>query len=65
MPKGINLKESYRHSGKGCEFYLVRRVEPSSILPTPFQRIVCKEICSISAMYVGLVEAKCYEECTY
>ena len=56
MPKGINLKERHRYSGKDCELYFVSRVEPSSI---------SMEISFISAMHVGSVEVKRYEECTH
>ena len=65
MRKGINLKERHRHSGKGCELYFVQELNHRQFRQLLLQTVVCMEICFISAMYVGLVEVKCYEECTY
>ena len=61
----VNLKEHHRHSGKGRELYFVPMIETLSISPTTFTKSVCMEICFVSAMYFGLVEVKCGEECTY
>ena len=36
MRNGINLKERFRHSDKGCELYFAPRDESSSISPPAF-----------------------------
>ena len=61
MRKGINLKERHRHSGKGCEqFPGLNHRQFRTLANSGLHKDLL-----ISAMYVGLVEVKCYEECTH
>ena len=50
---------------KAVNFILFRGLNHRQFRQLLLQREICIEICFISAIYVGLVEMKCYEECTY
>ena len=50
---------------KTVNFILFRGLNHPQFRQLLLQTVICMEICFISAMYVGLVEVKCYEECTY
>ena len=50
---------------KVVNFTLFRGLNHCRFRQLLFQTVVCMEICFISAMYVGLVEVKCYKECAY
>ena len=50
---------------KAVNFILFRELNHLQFRQPLLQREICIEICFISAIYVGLVEMKCYEECTY
>ena len=50
---------------KAVNFILFRGLNHRQFLQLLLQTMVCIKICFISAMYVGLVEVKCYEKCTY
>ena len=50
---------------KAVNFILFRGLNHRQFHQLLLQREICIEICFISAIYVGLVEMKCYEECTY
>ena len=50
---------------KAVNFILFRGLNHRQFRQLLLQTVVCMEICFVAAMYVGLVEGKCYEECTY
>ena len=50
---------------KTVNFILFRGLNHCQFRLLLLQREICIEICFISAVYAGLVEVKCYEECTH
>ena len=50
---------------KTVNFILFRGLKHRQFRQLLLQREICIKICFISAVYVGLVEVKCYEECTH
>ena len=50
---------------KAVNFILYRGLNRRQFRQLLLQTVICMEISFISAMYVGLVEVKCYKECTY
>ena len=50
---------------KAVSFVLFRGLNHRQLRQLLVQAVVCIEICFIFAMYVGLVEVKCYKECKY